>query len=143
MRRPKRPCATPGCPELVQPPKVYCPDHEWTDEQRREYRRRVDRDYDRSRRDRRAREFYKSKEWERVRRIVLTRDEYLCQRCLEARRVRLATTVDHIVPISEDWGRRLDLDNLRALCDACHNAVRSEQRRASGTGGVPVTGTKW
>jgi len=126
-RRPLRPCRKVGCPELVRPPEVYCPAHTWTEEQRREYNRRLNRDYDRTRRDQQARRFYKSREWETVRQAVLTRDDYLCVRCLEGKRIRRATTVDHIIPLSEAWERRLDMDNLRSLCAKCHNAVRSEQ----------------
>src|SRR5690606_41899955 len=147
--RPMRPCGTPGCPELVRPPAVYCPAHTWTDEQRRQHRRIVDRDYDRHRRDQRARAFYKSAAWERLRRVVLARDNYLCQRCLEHQRITPATTVDHIVPLSVAWERRLDMSNLRSLCGPCHNAVRAEQGggwwgpgRApqGGPGGVPQGG---
>jgi len=99
----------------------------------------VDRDYDRHRRDQRARAFYKSAAWERARQAVLARDAYLCQRCLERQRITPATTVDHIVPLSVAWERRLDMSNLRSLCGPCHNAVRAEQGEAAGGGqaGVP------
>lgn len=134
MKRAPRPCRQPGCAALVQPPATYCPAHTWTAEQRRQHRRIVDRDYDRHRRDQRARAFYKSAAWERLRRAVLARDNYLCQRCLEHQRITPATTVDHIVPLSVAWERRLDMSNLRSLCGPCHNAVRAEQGEAAGGG---------
>jgi 5-methylcytosine-specific restriction endonuclease McrA len=30
--------------------------------------------------------------------------------------------VHHIVPIEEDWNKRLNFDNLVLLCPDCHNA---------------------
>ena len=68
---------------------------------------------------------YGSAQWERVRRLVLDRDNHLCQIKLKACRVK-ANTVDHIVR-PEEGGAPLDMDNLRASCRSCnmvrHNAA--------------------
>lgn len=59
--------------------------------------------------------FYHSSQWLHLRKQVLLRDNFQCQRCgLEA------TLVDHIIPSSEDWDSRLDIDNLESLCKDCH-----------------------
>ena len=68
---------------------------------------------------------YGSGQWERVRRLVLERDNHLCQIKLKACRVK-ANTVDHILR-PEEGGAPYDMDNLRASCRSCnmvrHNAA--------------------
>ena len=61
-------------------------------------------------------------DWQKVRRWALARDKWLCQDCLEAGRVKQASEVHHVVKIVADRSRRLDVDNLRCLCGACHDA---------------------
>jgi 5-methylcytosine-specific restriction protein A len=106
--RPKRPCAYPGCPELVD--YGYCEHH----------RQQSVREYDRNRDDK-ITKFYKSEAWRRTRLQALTRDHGLCQHCLKEQRVTLAVTVHHVVEIRRDWSKRLTLSNLLSLCLACHN----------------------
>lgn len=122
--RPLRPCRTVGCRNLVRPPATYCPEHTWTPEQRAEYERERNREkyrrYDERSRDQRSKAFYNSPEWQRVREYVLERDHYLCVMCRDEQRITPANTVDHIVPIRDDWSRRLDPDNCRSLCPSCH-----------------------
>ena len=36
--------------------------------------------------------------------------------------IKEAKEIHHIIPIEEDWSKRLDYDNLIALCSDCHNA---------------------
>lgn len=72
--------------------------------------------------------------WKRLRLAVLS-DQPWCNVCQ-----RIATCVDHIVPISERPELRLDRDNLQPLCDTCHrqktakeNAQRAiDNRRTKG-----------
>ena len=54
----------------------------------------------------------------RMRDRILKRDDYLCQECLRAGRVRVADEVDHVVPLSVG-GSNAD-DNQRSLCRDCH-----------------------
>ncbi|HHV61139.1 MAG TPA: AAA family ATPase [Firmicutes bacterium] len=120
MNRPLRPCARVGCPTLVQPPERYCPEHAKEEATRKaEWQRR----YDQQARDSRVVEFYHSQAWLALRRRALERDAYLCQPCLREHRITPADTVHHIVPIEQDWDRRLDLSNLEAICRACHNRL--------------------
>lgn len=59
--------------------------------------------------------------WKTTRRRILKRDGGLC-RCGQP-----ATTVDHIVPVSQGGGH--EDHNLRAICGPCHDAkTRSEQQ---------------
>ena len=60
----------------------------------------------------------------------LARTDGLCERCLETETVRLATVVDHVLPLALGGD---DVDsNTRNLCDPCHAIVTAEQfNRAS------------
>lgn len=67
-------------------------------------------------------EFYRSNDWRKLSLLVRT-EEPVCRICEQAR----TTEADHIIPISLDWSKRFDRDNLRGLCSACHMKVRKEQ----------------
>lgn len=101
--RPPTVCPRTGCSER-QP----CPEH---------YKARA-KAYDRQRADTYARKVYKSTRWQKLRKIVLSRDPacILCE-------IKEATDVDHIQPISEAPELAYDLGNLRGLCRGCHNKV--------------------
>jgi 5-methylcytosine-specific restriction protein A len=59
-------------------------------------------------------------QWQVVRVQAMKRDQYLCQQCKRDGRVTLAADVDHIVPITVAYDRRLDLSNLQCLCRQHH-----------------------
>lgn len=117
-KKAKKPCAYPGCSELVQDER-FCFKHQ--DESQKQRKER-DQYYDAHVRDQRSKAFYKSRAWQAIRRRALIRDHYLCQDCLKENRITQADTVHHRVEISKDWSKRLDLNNLVSLCAACHNA---------------------
>ncbi|WP_250455985.1 HNH endonuclease, partial [Clostridium tertium] len=71
-------------------------------------------------RDSKYNKFYKSKEWNTVRQLAIVRDHALCKDCLDNNVITPYNTVHHIVPIKEDWSRRLDINNLICLCESCH-----------------------
>jgi len=56
----------------------------------------------------------KGKLWERKRREILERDNYVCQRC-----GGWGNEVDHVVAVSEG-GKMFDDGNLQVLCRICH-----------------------
>lgn len=65
--------------------------------------------------------------WEKLRKVILARDNYLCQACLEQDgRATPATHCDHIV--SKAKGGTDDPSNLRALCAPCHQRKTIEER---------------
>lgn len=79
--------------------------------------------YNHERTDKEYVRFYYSKEWQSVRQLALKRDNYLCVRCRSNGIIRLAEMVHHKIPIKLDNTKRLELDNLESLCEACHNAT--------------------
>ncbi|ABQ23670.1 HNH endonuclease [Clostridium kluyveri] len=70
---------------------------------------------------------YKSRRWQRVRKIVLIRDNYLCQPCLRRGLIKEANTVHHIVELRKDLSKAFELDNLESICPACHNKEHPER----------------
>ena len=109
-RKPKKPCAYPGCPELTD--EQYCEKHKAEAVQSYErYQRRPDvhKKYGRA--------------WKRI------RDSYaaahpLCERCLAEGRATAMDEVHHIIPISQ--GGTHARDNLMSLCRSCHNKIHIE-----------------
>jgi len=86
--------------------------------------------------------------WDKIRLIVLKRDNGLCQcsKCQGGKiRVTPATEVDHIIPKAK--GGTDALDNLQAINKECHKKKTAreqgrtlKQKTAIGTDGYPVTG---
>ena len=74
-----------------------------------------------------------SRRWTTKRKQINKRDNHMCQICIR----KLYNTqqqynfthieVHHIVPIHEDWDRRLDDDNLISLCAYHHKMADSGQ----------------
>ena len=60
------------------------------------------------------------KEWQKLRRLILRRDNHLCQPCLANGRPTPAEQVDHIKPKAK--GGTDAQDNLQSICDECHKA---------------------
>ena len=68
--------------------------------------------------------------WERLRKMHLNAHPF-CAKCLPAVS-RLATIVDHVVPIAVDPSRRLDPSNLQSLCKPHHDRDKQrEDKRAA------------
>ena len=65
--------------------------------------------------------------WQRLRLVVLA-EEPLCRFCQLRGVLTAAAVVDHIVPIRVRPDLRLERSNLRALCEACHNAHTARTR---------------
>ena len=65
--------------------------------------------------------FYQSKEWHELRMAKWVSANGLCELCLKNGIINEAREIHHIVPIEKDWSKRLDYDNLIALCSDCHN----------------------
>lgn len=99
----KRPCAFPGCPELVSEGR-YCEKHQ------KLYRQQQDRE-----RGSAAARGYDAR-WRRIREMVL-REEPLCRECMRHGRVTPATDVHHI----DGDVCNLRRENLEPLCHQCHS----------------------
>ncbi|MGX5913939.1 HNH endonuclease [Aliidiomarina sp. Khilg15.8] len=63
--------------------------------------------------------------WEKLRRIVLERDEHLCLSCVAAGIYTQGTHVDHIKPKAQ--GGDDSMDNLQTLCKTCHEAKTARE----------------
>lgn len=113
-RRIPRPCRS--CRSLTRNPSGYCEVHEEQDNSnwdrwQRKHGNRHKRGY--------------GKDWEKIRRIILERDDHLCINCLSEGRYTEATHVDHIEPKSR--GGTDDEDNLQSLCKACHESKTARE----------------
>ena len=75
--------------------------------------------------------FYASVAWKKKRAKILSRDQYLCQRCKRYGRQTAATTVHHIKHYDEYPELGLDNSNLVSLCGACHNFFHPEKAEKS------------
>lgn len=76
-------------------------------EPKRPYKREYNKEYTK---------FYNSKDWRMLSSKYTTDKMYRCELC-----GAIATNVHHKVPIQVDWSKRLEYDNLMALCVSCHN----------------------
>jgi hypothetical protein len=86
---------------------------------------------------------YRTRQWQSVRKQVLSRDQRQCQ--IRGPRCRgVATCVDHIVEL-EDGGDPYSLCNLQAACGSCNASKRTrhsldEPKAAGGGSGDPDDG---
>jgi 5-methylcytosine-specific restriction protein A len=106
-RKPKRPCAYPGCPKLTG--GQYCEEH----------KKLTDKQYNLYERDKTSQRFYQSTEWKMVKKRHLA-IEPLCRECKKNGKLTKAAMVDHILPIKQG-GAALDDNNLQSLCWSCHS----------------------
>ena len=109
-RKPKRPCAYPGCPKLTD--NQYCEDH--AAEARR--------NYDRYERAANVNKKY-GRAWKRIRDRYIA-EHPLCELCQKEGRSILAEEVHHKLPVSK--GGTHDRCNLMSLCRSCHTKIHFE-----------------
>jgi len=65
--------------------------------------------------------FYSSIEWKEKRKEIFLRDNFTCLLCRKsANNKHSFLNAHHIIPMSQDWDKRLDNDNLITLCVDCH-----------------------
>lgn len=81
--------------------------------------------YDQNTRNREADAFYHSTEWKALRAYKLNKD-CICEVCHD----RPAVLPHHIVPVREDWSKRLDINNLLSVCERCHATFHPKGRKA-------------
>ena len=67
-----------------------------------------------------AQKFYISQEWRSLRYEVLKENGGRCCLCGRSAKDGVVLHVDHIIPLSKDWSKRLDKDNLQVLCEDCN-----------------------
>ena len=76
-----------------------------------------------------ARGFYHTPAWKRVRKLALQRDHYLCQLRTSSRCTRYATEVHHIKPLEDYPELGLSLDNLICCCWFCHEETKGRKKK--------------
>lgn len=106
----KRPCAKPGCPNLVK--SGYCDEHrreKWRNDERPSSTRRG---YD--------------TDWSKFRKWYLARHPF-CTMCEREGRTKTADMIHHVKPLAEG-GAKFDENNLQSICSYHH-------RKLHGVGG--------
>lgn len=81
--------------------------------------------YDKYYRDRKSKAFYNSAAWKRLTTIVKIRSGGLCAMCYRQGIRSDGALIHHIVPVKDDWSKRLDTANCIMLCPDCHAKVHS------------------
>ena len=109
-RKPKQPCAYPGCPNLSD--GRYCEQH----------RKLVEKNYEQYSRDPAVHKKY-GRAWKRIRDSYVKTHPF-CERCFEQGILVPVDEVHHKVPISQ--GGTHDRSNLMSLCKSCHNKIHHE-----------------
>lgn len=73
-----------------------------------------------------AKEFYLSQQWRFLRYEVFLRDGRICVLCGATPEDGTRLHVDHVIPLRQDWGLRLKIDNLQVLCEECNQGKGSK-----------------
>lgn len=86
-------------------------------------------EYDRFSRDKRSAAFYHSQEWIRLSERV--RIDYGCDvyEYMTTGRIVRPDAVHHIIPLKDDWSRRLDRSNLIPLSAGNHDMIEHEYKK--------------
>lgn len=69
--------------------------------------------------------FHKTSKWERKRRVILRRDEYMCRHCKRYGKTTQATMVHHIYTVEDYPALGLINENLISLCNRCHEKMHN------------------
>lgn len=109
-RKPKQPCAYPGCPNLSD--GRYCEQH----------RKLVEKNYEQYSRNPAVHKKY-GRAWKRIRDSYVKMHPF-CERCFEQGILVPVDEVHHKIPISQ--GGTHDRSNLMSLCKSCHNKIHHE-----------------
>ena len=67
--------------------------------------------------------FYVSNEWKNKRQEIIKRDNNECQICKVLSKFVQSDDVHHIVPMTKDFSKKLDNNNLISLCSKCHKDI--------------------
>lgn len=106
------------CGNMITYPKTYCDAClEAVVQERAEDKLLAHRRYNKTR-DKKYTQFYNSLPWRTLSQTYIQERQYKCEGC-----GKVASEVHHKEPIQTDggWVRRLDWDNLEAVCLDCHN----------------------
>ena len=151
-----RRCRQQECHSMVEYPNHYCRRHfeheaeylasrqKWARSRDQHYQRKYN-TVTRNRSEHKSEQynFYRSRQWARLRLNILERDNYLCKYCDAINIVTPAKTVDHIRPVEAFPEYKSDIGNLAVICYSCHRAKTDWEQGYYGTGqGNKLTGAK-
>ena len=86
-------------------------------------------EYDKHSRDRESKRFYDSADWRRTKERVLSMDGMDVYVYMTTGEVMAADTVHHVIPLRDDWSKRLDVGNLMSLNAATHSKIETEYKK--------------
>ena len=86
--------------------------------------------------DENIKRFRNSKWWKIKAKQIMKDSHYQCQLCKYEGRNTVAEEVHHIIPLSVDFEKRLDDNNLIALCELCHDEVHRGKDIPPGVGEI-------
>lgn len=93
--------------------------------------------YNNTRRDKRAAEFYVSKEWRAIRPVIMSVFDYIDIYALNAMgeliTLKDSDPIHHIVELEEDWSMRLNPLNLIPLSSSTHNTITALYKKDKAT----------
>lgn len=110
--RMRKPCAYPGCPELVT--SGYCDEH----------KRGKQQEQDRQRGSAHQRGY--TAQWQKAR-LTYLRGHPLCAECEKEGRLTPATELDHIKPHKGNMDLFWDFNNVQGLCRPCHSRKTAKE----------------
>lgn len=112
-------CSHAGCRNLIPLTERYCSKHKHEESSRVYFHRKHS--------GGKYEAFYHSTVWKKLSYQYKLANP-MCEACLKRGVIRKVDIADHIVPIKQDWTKRLDYSNLESLCQYCHNdKTESEQ----------------
>ena len=120
-------CNQVGCLELINFNTRYCDKHKDSNDHKEN--NKLNYQY-----DKKYKQFYNSASWRKLRKSVMIKHDWLCANCEREGKYRVADVVDHIIEVKDDWGKRLDSNNLEPLCHTCHNIKTQRERRLRDNG---------
>ena len=84
--------------------------------------------YNKTQRNKKAEAFYNTKAWRDLSRRVLQIDGCDVYLFMTRGVIELPDTVHHIIPIMDDWDKRLQLTNLISLSHSTHSMIERKYR---------------
>lgn len=119
-------CRKPDCDVKIpfEQDNPYCANHASMWHQQTPYVRQHSKQrqkfYNRYKRDKEANKFYHTKQWANLSQVVKKQAYFTCECCGHTYDKPRHLITDHIVPRRIDKRKRLDRDNLWAICSECH-----------------------
>lgn len=94
-------------------------------QRRKEARKEIHKEYNRTRQDKEFVRLYGSARWKAVRQLKLNRDP-LCEMCRAKGDLVQAQVVHHIKEAKDRPDLFFDIENLQSLCNECHNRLHKK-----------------